>query len=222
MSFNLASKINNLEADLDALRSEINSILQFSTGLTNYYTSSQTDAKISTALVPYVNTLVNATTDSNALISLSKSTNVLTFNYNNLITRLSTYQTTSTFDSSIALKADKSTTYTKTEVESAIALNQSQIGIQISTTLIPYVNTLSVTTTNSNTFINLTKSNNTLTFNYDNLITKLGTYQTTSAFNSSIANYYTSSQTDSKISTALVPYVNTLINATTNSNSLFY
>jgi hypothetical protein len=167
-------------------------------------------------LIPYLNSLTNTTTDSDSLINLSKSSNILTLNYNNLVSRLNTYQTITAFNSSIALKADKSTTYTKTEVDSAIALSQSQIGTQITTTLIPYVNTLSVTTTDSNSLINLTKSNNTLTFNYDNLISRLSTFQTTTSYNSSIANYFTKTQ----INTTLGSYVNTVSNTTNDNLSL--
>jgi hypothetical protein len=178
----------------------------------SYYTSSQVDTK----LIPYLNSLTNTTTDSDSLINLSKSNNILTLNYNNLVSRLNTYQTITAFNSSIALKADKSTTYTKTEVDSAIALSQSQIGTQITTTLIPYVNTLSVTTTDSNSLINLSKSNNTLTFNYDNLISRLSTYQTTTSYNSSIANYFTKTE----INNTLGYYVNTVSNTTNDSLSL--
>ena len=120
--------------------------------------------------------MTTSTIDAGTLINLSKSSSTLTLNYDNLITRLNTYQTTSAFNTVIALKADKSTTYTKTEVDAALAFNQSLVGVQISTTLIPYVNTLTNTTTDINTLINLSKSTNTLTLNYDNLVSKLSIY----------------------------------------------
>ena len=56
------------------------------------------------------------------------------------------------------------------------------------------------TTTDSNTFISLTKASNISTLNYNNLIANLGTYHTTNALHTSIANYYVSAQIDSKLS----------------------
>ena len=95
-------------------------------------------------------------------------------------------------------------------------MSQSQTGTQISTTLIPYVNTLSVTTTDSNSLINLSKSNNTLSFNYDNLISRLSTYQTTTSYNSSIANYFTKTE----ITNTLGSYVKAVTNTTNDNLSL--
>ena len=71
---------------------------------------------------------------------------------------MNSYQTTTAFNTSIA------NYYTKT---------------QINNTLGSYVNTVSNTTDDSLPLISLTKVNNVLTFNYDNLASKFGGYYST-------------------------------------------
>jgi hypothetical protein len=99
------------------------------------------------------------TTDSNSLINLSKSSNILTLNYDNLKTKLDTYHTITQFNFAIA------SYYTKNQIDS---------------TLGSYVNTVSNTTNDSLSLISLTKVGNALTFNYDNLASKFGGYYSSS------------------------------------------
>ena len=98
-----------------------------------------------------VDAISNSTTDANALIAIRKFDNgaggsTLSFNYNNLITKLGTYKTTSSFTSDIAsyytktqtdsllsAKATQSTTFTKTEVDGLFGAKQNTITMTTST-----------------------------------------------------------------------------------------
>ena len=92
-----------------------------------------------------VDAVSNSTTDANALISISKFDNgaggsTLSFNYDNLIAKLGTYKTTSSFtpdiasyytktptDSLLNAKATQSTTYSKTGVDGLLGAKQVQL-----------------------------------------------------------------------------------------------
>ena len=107
-----------------------------------------------------------------------------------------------------------------TKSGSTLGLNQDALLSKINICVTTVNNT---TTADSNLLITLSKSDapsytnsgSTLALDYDNLVTKLNTYHTTSAYNSSISNYYNNSEIDSK----LIPYVITLSNTTVDANS---
>jgi hypothetical protein len=101
-------------------------------------------------------------------------------------------------NTSLALKANSADVYSKTEVNTSLALKANTADVysktQIDSTLNSYAlsssigsyfNTATRSTTDSNNYITFTGSGNTVTLNYDNLLSALGSF----ALSSSLGSY---------------------------------
>ena len=163
--------------------------------MSSYYTSSHVDQKFSD-LIGTAPTLLNT------LVEISSAINNDPNVYN-------------TLNSAIGLKANQATTYTKTEVDNALALKQSTSAFN--TAIADYYNKSAIDT-KLNSYQTTTAFNTAIADYYTKsaIDTTLTSYLTTTAFNTSIANYFTKTE----INNTLGSYVNTVSNTTNDNLSL--